>query len=78
MGFTLTIQRPGSNSYCCTNGALARVGDESRRNAVIHASSPRSASNIGRTLLRSQHFSGSRSYNRGPNSAVWRSTVYSP
>ena len=41
-------------------GRVARVGEESRRNAVIHASSPRSASNIGRTLLRSQHASGSR------------------
>ena len=45
---------------------------------MIHASSPRSASNIGCTLLRSQHVSGSRSYRRGPITSACRSTVYSP
>jgi hypothetical protein len=56
----------------------ARVGDESRRTDVIHASSPRSASNIGRTLLISQHISGLLSNSRAPNSASCRSVVYSP
>ena len=61
IGLIFTIHRPGSSSYCSTNGAVARVGEESRRKAVIHASRPRSASNIGRTLFISQHRSGSRS-----------------
>ena len=78
IGFTFTIQRPGSSSYWSTIGAFARVGEESRRNAVTHASRPRSASNIGCTLLRSQHRSGSRSYRRGPNASACASTVYSP
>ncbi len=50
-GFTFTIQLPGSSSYRSTIGAVARVGDESRRNAVTHASRPRSAASIGSHLV---------------------------